>query len=163
MNRTTILAVLSLSLVFAGGCKKITQAASEKAIEEGTGAKKVDLDKGKIEMTGPQGQQVNLGQGVALPDGWPSSRVPLYPGTTLIGAVSANGQLSYTGQSSDPPAKVIAFYKGKLSGYKTQGEMAMPQVSTAGFKGADDDVAVSASQGGDGKTMITVAITPHTK
>jgi hypothetical protein len=163
MNRTTILVVLALSLIPGMGCKKLTEAAADKAIEEGTGAKKVDLDKGKIEMTGAQGQQVNLGQNVALPDGWPSSRVPQYPGSTIMAAVSANGQFSYTGQTSDPPAKVVAFYKDKLSGYKNEGTMTMPQGTIVSFKGTQDDVALTASAGGDGKTTITVAITPHTK
>jgi hypothetical protein len=163
IRRSTLVAAIGLSLMVGSGCKKITQAATEKAMEEGTGAKKVNLDKGNVEVTGPQGQQVNFGQNVALPDGWPTSRVPQYPGSTLIGAVSANGQLSYTGQTGDAPAKVVAFYKDKLSGYKNAANMTTPQGSVASYTSDKEDVAISAGAGGDGKTTITVAITPHSK
>jgi hypothetical protein len=161
MMKTIVLATCLSLLVCGTGCKKLTQTATEKALEEGTGAKKVDLDKGNVAVTGANGQQVNLGQNVALPDGWPTSRVPQYPGSSIMASASNNGSMSYTAETTDAPAKVVAFYKDKLSGYKVDGQLNMPQGSTAGFKSAQDEVAVSATAGGGGKTMITVGVTTH--
>jgi hypothetical protein len=143
------------------GCKKITQSVTEKAIEEGTGAKSVDLDKGKMQVEGPNGQKMAMGENVALPDGWPKDRVPPYPGAKINAAVSANGSLSYIAETPDSPDKVKTFYKSKLSSYKEEGVFTTPQSVTAAYKSSAESVSFSASSAGDGKTMITITIAPN--
>jgi len=142
------------------GCKKISQSVTEKAIEEGTGAKSVDLDKGKMQVEGPNGQKMALGDNVALPDGWPKDRVPPYPGAKITAAVSAGGQLSYVAETTDSPEKVKAFYKSKLTGYKEEGAFTTPTAVTVAYKSAAETVSFTASASGD-KTMISLAVAPN--
>ncbi len=143
------------------GCKKLTQSMTEKAVEEGTGAKKVDVDKGQMQVEGANGQKMALGENVALPDGWPKARVPPYPGAKIIAAVSASGQLSYVAETTDAPEKVRAFYKSKLSSYKEEGTVTSAQATTAAYKSSAETVSFTASVDGNGKTTIALAVSPN--
>jgi len=166
MKLTHALAVClsALTLLTAEtGCRKIGKSVTEKAIEEGTGAKNVDLDKGKMQVEGPNGQKMALGENVAVPDGWPKDRVPLYPGAKLTAAITANGQLSCIAETTDSPDKVKAFYKSKLAAYKEEGTFTSPQAMTAVYKSSAETVSLSASSAGDGKTMVSLAVSPEKK
>jgi hypothetical protein len=164
LTHALALVLSAVTLLSAGtGCKKVSKSLTEKAIEEGTGAKNVDLSDNKMKFEGPNGQKMAMGENVPLPDGWPKDRIPAYPGAKITGAVSMGGQLSLIAESADSPEKVKAFYKGKLSSYKEEAMFTTPQGFTAAYKNATETIALTANNTGDEKTMISVSITPDKK
>lgn len=160
-----LLLAVSLVVPFGTGCRALkrraAEKATEKALEESTGAKNVDLSSGGIKVETAQGEKMDFGTGAKLPDGWPSY-APQYPGSTIMAAMATPNGKTVTAQTTDNPEKVTAFYKDKLSGagFKQQvaGNFGGMQTLTMTKDNGKSNAVVSASVQ-NGKTMITVSIT----
>jgi hypothetical protein len=123
-GRPALLLALAVGLLPLAACEKATEVAAEKMIEaqakkEGVDAK-VQLDNGgtTITATDAQGNTTKIESGMAqITEA--DLGVPLYPGAQLEGTgsrvTSPDGSLVQAlVRSSDPPAKVAAFYRQVL-------------------------------------------------
>lgn len=172
--------ILSAAIVSTTvGCSKIKQKIAQKATEKATEAiaekatgQEVDIDTSgnKVEFTGKDGKQkMTIGRGSKLPEDFPKSTVPVYPGSTVLSSMSLqsnNGQGHVvTLETEDSPDDIIAFYKSKFSGVKPTAEMTTPQshvVSYADVGGYGVQVMAMARDK-DGKSHINLTATPAKK
>jgi len=151
LSRAALLLTTALVFVPTLACskvkEKIAEKAAEKVLEKATGADDVDLNSssGGVTIKNAKGDVMQTGQGTKLPDGWPSD-VPVYPGSTVISAVSSPKTKLVHLQTKAEPDDVIQFYKGKLPGEKTH-EVSMGQGRGATFK--DGDRTINVFVGGD--------------
>jgi hypothetical protein len=139
---------VSLAVVAGFSCRKASQAVSkkiaEKAIERASGGKaKVDLGAvGNVDISG-------------LPDAL------RYPGAKALAKFSMSGEegkgSSYTFETADPAADVVAFYKKALVGWKTSMTMETEKGTVMGFSSADEkQSAVITVSPEDKKTAISI-------
>jgi hypothetical protein len=164
--------VLSLSVCLAApaltGCRTIARTlgrkATEKTIEESSGAKEVSLEKEGLRFEGKEGEKVAIGGSARLPDGWPSY-APVYPGAKLHMAIANPGQKAkvISMETADAPDKALAFYKERLTGAAWTVETTLDLGGThqssfarPNTPGATASVMAAATEGA--KTMVTVSI-----
>lgn len=161
---TSLLLLAALVVPMGTGCRAITrklsEKAAEKAIEESTGAKDVDLSSGGIKVQADNGEKIEIGGGAKMPDGWPDY-APQYPGSKITAALSSPSGKTATMESTDSPDKVIAFYKEKLTGggfkQTVAGNFNGMQTLTM-QKGNNKSNAVLTAQRQGDKTLISVSI-----
>lgn len=144
MKRThsMLAAVMAAGLMFTG-CSQSAENTAENLIESATGAD-VDLSDGSITVTDEEGNVIESGSDVALPDGFPSD-LPQPEGGVIVTASSMDGQIvvvwSMEGLTADDVDAYVA------------------QVKAAGY-GEERD---SASLGGDGVVSKTVTLAGNGK
>ena len=162
VTRAALVLTLGALLVSQTGCKWLARKATEKALEESTGAKNVDLgtSSGSIDIQDGKGSRVVTGQGVKLPSDWPSY-LPTYPDAKLQTAITNPERREYTASmmTPDDADKVMAFYKSQLtgSGFKSAGTANLGAFRTDTYKHTDGRQVVVTIIGSDPKnTMVTV-------
>lgn len=166
-------AVILVSLVALGGCKKISEKIAEKVvektIEESTGGK-VDIDtkgQGGVTFKDDKGNTLTTGAAAELPDAWPND-VPKPPGAKVVASIMSDVKgkqaMQVTFESSAAPAEVADLYKSKLAKMTKKSEMDINGQKMVFFESSERGIMVSAGRGsgkasGD-KTIVTVSITP---
>jgi len=91
--------------------------------------------------------------GLRMPEGWPAL-LALYPNAVLIGASAAAGGLVQA-ITTDDPAAVLAFYRGRFSGRKTvDNKVNMLMVNTGEGLGI---VQVDARESKPRRSMVTLS------
>ncbi|MFO0662939.1 MAG: hypothetical protein U0174_03255 [Polyangiaceae bacterium] len=161
--RNSLVATLVLTALGGTGCKSLAKRAAEKAIEERTGAKSVDLgsSSGSVEVNDGKGTRVAAGQSVRLPSDWPSF-VPQYPGSTISVAAHNASTNEYTAAmvSGDTPDQIIAFYKPKVTGagFKAEGHVNAGSLQSDTFKHKDGRTVIIMVTEADGKHNIMVSV-----
>ena len=135
-------AVLAAGLILTG-CSQGAENTAENLIESATGAD-VDLSDGSVTVTDEEGNVIESGSDVALPDDFPSD-LPQPDGGTIVTASTMDGQVivvwSMQGLTADDVDAYVA------------------QVKAAGY-GEERD---SASLGGDGVVSKTVTLAGNGK
>jgi hypothetical protein len=154
------------ALLAASGCEKITEKVTEtvieRAIEKETGGEvDIEADKG-VSFKGKDNQGRDVvydAKSGKVPDNWPSD-VPVYPGVTVKASLQGNGNRTLVLESTDSPEKVVAFYKGKLSGMKQEADMNMNGSMMLSFDDTPKQrkVLITAAVQGD-KTAVNLAVT----
>jgi hypothetical protein len=158
--RTRHATVLALSLLALGGCDRIKETlarkAAEKVVEKATGTD-VDLgsSSGTVTVRDPKSGAV-IQAGASLPDGWPSSAAPLYPGAKIVGSVSTPEGKHVTFTTKDSPAQVDAFYKAKLPG-KQEAALDMGDSKMLTKKDGKTSYIATIGKGGD-ETTVQLAV-----
>ncbi len=168
LRSAVVVATLALTLPGLTGCRSLTRLmtrkATEKALEESSGAKEVTLEKDGVRFEGKEGEKVSIGGGAKLPDGWPAY-APIYPGAKLQMAIANPGQKAkiISMETGDAPDKALAFYKDKLTaeGWTVATTLDLGDTHQTSFErpksaGATASVMATATEGA--KTMVTVSI-----
>ena len=130
-----IVLVAAAALVMVGCGKKASESIAEKMIEHAMakdGVKgKVNITDGKVTMETKDGTaSFSTGEGVKVPDNFPKD-VLVYDGAKVIACVAAPGGQNLVLESKDSIEKVIAAYKGKMTGAGWKEEMSMNQADSA--------------------------------
>ena len=130
-----VLCVAAAALVMTGCGKKVSESVAEKMIESAMakdGVKgKVNISDGKVTMETKDGTaSFSSGAGVKVPDNFPKD-VLVYDGAKVIACVNAPGGQNLVLESKDSVEKIIAAYKGKMTGAGWKEEMNMNQADTA--------------------------------
>ena len=167
-HRKVAAAALAGSLVLVGaGCGKAAEKVQEKAIEQSTGAKDVDINKdGDVTVKDKDGNTLQVGS-AELPDGWPSDLDP--PSSVKLVAASTsttNGKKSFivSGETSDSFDDIYAGVKQQLesAGYEITSDNNTSSTDGKGAlitaKSSDFEAGVTIGQT-DGKTTIFYTLT----
>jgi len=98
--------------------EKATEAAIEAVADDGKGGKaKVDLSKGTFTVTDEKGGSMKFaaGGGAKVPANWPAD-FPVAAGAKVTMAMETPVGATVSFESSDPPAKVYAYYESTMTG-----------------------------------------------
>jgi len=154
-----------VAVVAVTGCgKKTSETLVEKIIEKQMakdGVKgKVDLSDGKMTIETPQGTATySSGSGAKVPDNFPKD-VQVYAGAKVMASVNTPQGQNLMLESGDSVAKIITFYKGKMSGEGWKEEMSMNQgeSSVLVFKKEQRMASIVVARSGEGSQInLTVA------
>lgn len=144
MKRTySMLAAVMAAGLMLTGCSQSAENTAENLIESATGAD-VDLSDGSVTVTDEEGNVIESGSDVALPDGFPSD-LPQPDGGVIVTASSMDGQIVVVWSMDDLTAEDVDAY--------------IDQVKAAGYSEERD----SASLGGDGVVSKTVTLAGNGK
>ena len=155
-----IVAALALTLA---GCGQAAEQAAEIAAEQALGGEGQDVefnDEG-VTVTDDEGNEMAIGENVAVPDNWPAD-VPLYDGGTLqMIAVQADGSAIAMWQVDGAPADVVAAYSASLeaAGYTQDTTSNMGGMIVEQYTGNGMTVSLQ-SLDVDGATSLTVTAEP---
>ena len=165
------LALFLSALVLVTGCSKIREKLEEKAAEKvaekaiessSDGDKSVDLSSSSGGITVKDkktGAVVRAGEGAKLPDDWPSSRVPIYPGSKVRLAASSPEGKSVQLMSTDKPEAIMAWYKSKMP--KPTSNLDMGKMKSLQLNDKDAAIAVMIVGGdSDEGTLISLSFKP---
>ena len=164
MHRTTaIVLALSLGVPALGGCGQVAEKAAEQAAEKvlSSAGAEVDIDKGKVTVTGPSGQAMAIGENVTLPDNWPKA-VPAASGTLAMATVDESTKTAGALWMVEGSAKdALAAYRGDLeaAGYTITTEANTGDASVISAEGNGLRVDVVAGDAGD-QHSLTVSVSP---
>lgn len=171
--------ICAILLTGCGGSKPsetadtLAQQAIEKAVESAAAKEGVQLDldtkAGQVVVQGQDGStSFTYGGDVKLPDNAPSD-LPLYPGMTILGAVSdtldEDIQYMIMAETDDAPEKVLAFFNEQFpaKGWKNaldedirQMMQMMPELMNMLSFAKDGRVAVVVITAEGGKTIINI-------
>ena len=155
MARTRIVSLLALGMLAA--CRREYV---------GPNGEKVTVDQsGKNVTVASSGGTATYsgGAGAALPADFPKD-IPVYPGATVTasyaGANAAGAGRAVTFETGDSPEKVVDFYKSKLAGWASAGEVRSAGSTTVVLRAPTGarTVSVMAAPNGAGKTSVTLTI-----
>ncbi len=160
----TMLAVLVAAVAVTGCGQKSGEALVEKMIEKQMakeGVKgKVDLSEGQMTIETPQGTATYAGgAGAKVPDNFPKD-VQVYAGAKVLASVNTPQGQNLMLESGDSVEKIIAFYKGKMTGEGWKEEMSMNQgeSSVLVYKKEQRTASIVVAKAGDGAQInLTVA------
>ena len=129
-----VLVVAVAALAMTGCGKKASESLAEKMIESAMakdGVKgKVNISDGKVSIETKDGtSSVSSGEGTKVPDTFPKD-VPVYAGTKVLMSINVPNGMNLMLESGDSLEKIVAFYKGKMTGAGWKEEMSMNQPST---------------------------------
>lgn len=152
-----IIAGLALSPALAS-CGQAAEQAAEMAAEqamEGEG-ENVDITDDGMTVTDDQGNEMAMGQDVALPDNWPAA-VPVADGTLQMVSVQSGGDALAVWVVEGTPAEAAAAYAAQLesAGYTEDSASNMDGLIVNQYSGNDLMVGVQAYDT-DGSTTLTV-------
>jgi ABC-type Fe3+-hydroxamate transport system substrate-binding protein len=155
-----VVAALALTLA---GCGQAAEQAAEVAAEQALGGEGQDVeitDEG-VTVTDEEGNNVAIGENVAVPDNWPAD-VPLYDGGTLqMISVQADGSALAMWQVEGTPEEAVAAYTAALesAGYTQDTTANMGGMITERYLGNGLEVSLQALDV-DGTTSLTVSSNP---
>ncbi len=162
MNHPAV-AVIAFALLVPGvaGCGQATEQAVEQIAEEAlsSAGAEVDIEEGKVTVTGPSGEAVSVGEGVDLPDNWPAD-VPVPDGTLMgVSVDQANGTAWAMWQLPAGTPEPVAAYKSALEsgGFTVTSETSTSGMTVLTAEGNAQQVEVV---GGDvdGELSLTVSV-----
>jgi hypothetical protein len=159
--------VLLAGLVMVGapvlaGCGQIAEQAAEKAAEQAIGGD-VDVNDQGVTVTDDEGNQVAVGEDVALPDNWPAE-VPVFDGGTLsMVTVQADGSANAIWMTDAPPEEAAASYTAALeaAGYTSDSNSSMGAMFISEYTGNGYKVSTN-TLAADGQTTVMVNATKDT-
>jgi hypothetical protein len=157
--------VASLAMRFFA--KRIGTSLVQSVIENKTGVKTnlQDLEQGKLSFTDNKtGQKLDIGSG-KLPDSFPKD-FPIYPGSTVVSAISGNQVGQGNGfyiifSTKDASSTVLSYYKShfKTNGWAIDSTTEMGGISSLGVsKGKQEGTLVVSVDSGKGETGIAVTL-----
>jgi hypothetical protein len=159
-RRTAVLALaalLALGAPMVSACGSAVQGAVEKAAGDAIGGN-VDINSNGLSVTDSNGNQIQIGEDVAMPDNWPSA-VPKFDGGKLASVMVAGDGASVnamwtTDASADEAAKA---YNDALlgAGFTQEQSMAAGGVGGGTYSGNGYKVNVVVT-GADGQTTVLV-------
>jgi hypothetical protein len=135
----------------------------EEAIEAETG-REVDLDSeaGTMSVTGPEGETMEIGESVALPDDLPDY-LPIYPDSTPRMVLRTGEGAQITLEAAEEASTVVSWYREQLAanGFEIQSEMASPMGTVLGAERSGVSLGVTITEmPHDNLTSITVIWDP---
>jgi hypothetical protein len=167
--RPAVVVSLALAAVLAlpsVGCKRLAERAAEKAeekaLEKGTGGQvSINGQKGTLTIVTDAGEMM-LGNTAKIPEDFPKSTVPIYPGAQPKMAVKqAQGGKevwSLSLETTDTKDQVAAFYKSNMSGFTVATNMDTGTSTMTVFQSAKYDVTMMVSAEAK-KTGISLTVT----
>ena len=120
----SVLAVAMMLVLALGGCtQNIAAKIAEKAIEDAAAKEgesvDVNLDKGQVNITDKEGNEVSIG-GTTVPEGWPDV-VPVNENITIqfSGSQKTDNKMNYniSGLYKGTSEDLYNFYKGALTSF----------------------------------------------
>ena len=151
-----VIAALMLSPALAS-CGMAAEEAAEQAAEQAIGGGDVEFNDEGLTVTDSDGNEMAIGEDVAIPDSWPSA-VPLYEGGTVqMVSVQGTGSAIVVWQAEGSPADVAAAYAGQLeaAGFTQDSTSNMGGMIIEQYSGNDYTVSLQAIDV-DGTTNLTV-------
>lgn len=145
--------VLTPTLAACGG---VAEEAAEQAAEQALGGD-VELTDEGVTMTDDQGNEVAIGEDVAVPDNWPAE-VPLFEGGTLqMVTVTGDGGASAMWMTDATPEEAAAAYGAALesAGYTSESNSNLGGMLVSEYKGNGYTVSMQ-SIDADGSTTLMV-------
>ena len=149
------LSVRWLALVLVVGVAACSPGACaermvEEAIEAETGGE-VDLDSesGALSVTGPDGETMQVGEGVPLPDDLPSF-VPIHPDAVPLMVINTGEGMQISLEVNETASAVVSWYRNQLEAndFEIRSDMASPMGT------------VLACERGEGTLGITIMEVP---
>jgi len=153
------LAAAATALVTLTACGGVAETVTEQAMEEAMGGDVAINDEG-ISMTDDEGNQMAIGEGVAVPDNWPSN-IPLYDGTLVMVSSAADGTATASWTTEGDPAAVADAYGAQLegAGYSLQSDSNFDGSILREYTSSELTISVIAGQA-DGVTSLTMTAMP---
>lgn len=153
------LAAAGIALATLTACGGAAETITEQAMEEATGGDVAINDEG-ITMTDDEGNQMAIGEGVAVPDNWPSN-IPLYDGTLVMVSSAADGTASASWTTDGDAASVADAYGAQLedAGYSLQSDSNFDGSILREYSSTELIITVMAGQA-DGVTSLTMTAVP---
>jgi len=163
------LAAAATTLVTLTACGGTAETGTEQVAEEATGTEQVAeeatggdvaIDDEGITMTDDQGNQMAMGEGVAVPDNWPSN-VPLFDGTLVMVSSNADGTATAAWTTEGDPTAVADAYGAQLesAGYSKQADANLDGTIVREYTSADLVISLLAGEA-DGVTGLTMTAMP---
>ena len=152
-------AALALSPALAA-CGQAAEEVAEQAAEQAIGGD-VEVNDDGVTVTDEEGNEVAIGEDVAVPDTWPSE-VPLYEGGTLqMVSVQADGAATAMWLADGTPAEVAADYGAALeeAGFTADSESNMGGMVVNSYTGNGLTVSMQVLES-DGQTSLMVIAEP---
>jgi len=153
------LAAAATALVTLTACGGVAETVTEQAMEEAMGGDVAINDEG-ISMTDDEGNQMAIGEGVAVPDNWPSN-IPLYDGTLVMVSSAADGTATASWTTEGDPVAVADAYGAQLegAGYSLQSDSNFDGSILREYTSSELTISVIAGQA-DGVTSLTMTAMP---
>lgn len=159
-----IIAGLAIGLASAGlvlaGCGQVAEQAAEQAVEQAMGEDAdINVEDGSVSMTDAEGNNVAIGENVALPDNWPAE-IPVYDGGTLsLASVDAASGVTAMWMTDATPEDAAAAYGAALeaAGYSVDSETSMEGMAGGDYRGNGWLVSVVALGAEDGNSLMVTA------
>ena len=163
MHRTATIALGTLMVIALGGCGQVTEKVAEQAAEQvlSSAGADVNIDEGKVTVTGPSGQAMAVGENVALPDNWPAA-VPVAQGTLAMATVDEASKTAGALWMVEGSAKdALTAYRGELesAGFTVTTESNTGESSIVSAEGNGLRVDVISADSGD-QHSLTVGVSP---
>jgi len=157
----SVLSVAIMLVLALGGCtQNIAAKIAEKAIENAAAKEgesvDVNLDKGQVNITDKEGNEVSIG-GTTVPKGWPDA-VPVNENITIqfSGSQKTDNKMSYniSGLYEGTSEDLYNFYKGALTGFTVDSD----SVTDSGEDGKIYSLVLS-----NDKYTVSVFVTDNNK
>lgn len=150
---------IALAVPALAGCGSAVQGAVEKAAGQAIGGN-VDINSNGLSVTDSNGNQVQIGSDVTMPDNWPSV-VPQFDGGKLTSVMVAGDGASVNAMwSTDASAADAAKAYGDAltgAGFKQDQTTNAGGVESSQYSGNGYTVNVVVSSAGDGTTVLVNA------
>ena len=153
-----VIGVISAALILTpalASCGMAAEEAAEQAAEQALGGD-VELTDEGVTMTDDEGNEVAIGEDVAVPDNWPSE-VPLYDGTMQMVTVQEDGSASAMWSAEGTPQEAADAYGAALeaAGYTSESTSNLGGMVVNQYTGNGYSVGVQALEA-DGSTTLMV-------
>jgi len=154
--------LLSVCVIMVAGCGKrsgerIAEKMAEAAMAKDGVKGKVNISGDKVTIETKDGKSTFASGGNAkVPENFPKD-VPVYAGASILASASVPNGSVLTLQTKDAAAKVMSFYKGKLTGSGWTSEMTMEQGEQlmSAYKKGKKTISIIAGKS-DKLTSITI-------
>jgi len=163
LRSRAIAAVAVAALAFSpalAACGQAAEEVAEQAAEQAIGGD-VEVNDEGVTMTDDEGNEVAIGQDVAVPDNWPAE-VPLYEGGTLqMVSVQADGAATAMWLAEGTPADAAAAYGSALedAGFTADSEANIGGMIVNSYTGNGFTVSMQVLEA-DGQTSLMVIAEP---
>lgn len=163
LRSRTITAIAIAALAFSPtlvACGQAAEEVAEQAAEQAIGGD-VEVDDQGVTVTDEEGNEVAIGEDVAVPDNWPAD-IPLYEGGTLqMVSVQADGAATAMWIVEGTPAEAASAYGAALeeNGFTADSESTMGGMIVNSYTGNGFTVSMQALES-DGQTTLMVVAEP---
>ncbi len=141
--------------------ENVAQNAAEQVAEDVMGGGDVEIEDDSMTVTDAEGNEMAVGEGISIPETWPSD-VPLYEGGELaMVTVQADGTAYAMWTLSEAPAEAMDSYSSDLegAGYSLEQDADLGGTLMREFRSSTRTVSVVA---GEGEGMTTLNVTAVT-
>ena len=163
LRARSVAAIAIAALAFSPtlvACGQAAEEVAEQAAEQAIGGD-VEVNDEGVTVTDDEGNEVAIGENVAVPDTWPAA-VPLYDGGTLqMISVQADGAATAMWLAEGTPADAAAAYGAALeeAGFAPDSESNMGGMIVNSYTGNGLTVSMQALDS-DGQTTLMVIAEP---